>query len=396
MEKIISFEEMERLKEKYLENKEDCIEKIVDLIIKQGIIKKASDIHILPYRKKVIVKYRIDGVLYPVLEIPSELHEGIIVKIKVMSDLPVYKKDIPQDGNIVVENENIEIRATFFPTCWGEKVVMRILDYGSFGFNLEKLGFSENILRNYKEIIKKSSGVILLTGPANSGKTTTIYSTLQEKLKENPDLNIITLEDPIEFKFENITQTQIDRNITYSKGLRSILRQDPDIIVVGEIRDSETAKVVMEAGLTGHLVFATIHAGTVADVLIRLIKMEIEPFLLSSAISGILAQRLVRKICENCKEKCDEEKELMGKFGISVSYKGKGCELCGWSGYRGRTVIGELIIPDNLIKNAILNKVPISKILNIFKEKKIKTLFEDGIEKVKKGITTLEEIKKVI
>jgi len=385
--------------EKIISSQDNIAERIVNCIISQGILNKASDIHFIPKKEKVSIKYRIDGALHFVAEIPINFYEGIIVKTKVMSNLLVYRQDIPQEGNIVFKEKDIELRVTIFPTVWGERIVIRILDYSFFQFDLDKLGFPEKIRSEYENIIKKSNGVILLTGPSNSGKTTTIYSTIQRKLKDEPYLNVVTVEDPIEFKFDNISQTQINNEITYSNALKSILRQDIDVIMVGEIRDYQTARMVMEGGLTGHLVLSTLHAGTSARVIIRLIKMGIEPFLLSSSLICILTQRLVRKICENCKKEFIINKKIIDKLGLPEGitlYKGSGCQQCRNTGYKGRIVIAELIILDNAIREKILEGVSINDIQCFFKERGIKTIYEDGIEKVKQGITTIEEIKRVL
>jgi len=368
----------EQVKRTFLEPGEKDIERIVSTLFSEAIQKRASDIHILPMRNRVAVKYRIDGILHDIVNLAPEIKEGLIIRIKVMSNLIVYKKDIPQDGSIVLPGRNIELRVTIFPTACGEKAVIRILNSDAFPFKLDNLGFSPDIEKGYRKLVSKTHGVILLTGPANSGKTTTIYSTIQEKLRQDANCSISSLEDPVEFRFDNISQTHVKTSsgLTYAKALKSLLRQDPDVIIVGEIRDAETAKMVMEAGLTGHMVISTIHSGTAASVFVRLLEMDIEPFLMASAVSGVLAQRLLRKTCENC--------------------GGKGCETCSRTGYDGRTVIGELVVVDDILREALMGKPSLTQLKEVFTLNRVKTLLDDGTEKVKRGITSPDELEKAI
>ena len=398
--KILSMNELENAKEILLRDTKDGIKKLLELLIYQAILRKASDVHLTPHRNFLSVRYRIDGMFCPVLELPLTLTEGILIRIKVLANLTVYKRDIPQDGNIKLPDREIELRVTTFPTTHGEKAVIRILDSTKLQFTIDELGFSPEIRKRFENLISKSQGVILLTGPANSGKTTTIYASIQRILEmRKSGCNIITLEDPVEFDFGNISQTHISpfTGFTYARALSSILRQDPEVIMVGEIRDRETAKIVMEAGLTGHLILTTIHSGTSATAFIRLLEMGIEPFLLSSSISGIMAQRLVRRICLHCREEYEPAKELIQQFGINgkdTFLRGKGCNSCLGQGYSGRTAINEFLPVNNQLREMLLRKPTLSQLQIFMGENNIKTLLEDGLEKVRNGVTTLEELQR--
>jgi type II secretory ATPase GspE/PulE/Tfp pilus assembly ATPase PilB-like protein len=401
-DKIYTPAELEKTKEILLADRKTCIEEILNLLISQAVMRKASDIHIDPGEHGISIKYRIDGMLCPVMNLPAFIMDGIIVRIKVLSRLVVYKRDIPQDGSIRISGKPLELRVTTFPTIYGEKAVIRIFDSSALRFQLEELGFCPEIERAFTQLILKPGGVILLTGPANSGKTTTLYASIQKILELRSACNIITLEDPVEYTFGNINQTQINpgSNLTYSGALRSIMRQDPEVILVGEIRDAETARIVMESGLTGHLILTTIHAGSASSVFVRLLEMFIEPFLLASAVSAVLNQRLVRKICPFCAEEYHPAGETIQKFNISTEtttfVRGKGCDNCLYQGYSGRTVVAELVVMDDLLKEFVMKKPSISQLKEFLKERQNRTLLDDGLEKVKQGITTIEEIERVI
>jgi len=402
LERAYTPDELQREKDILLSDKTNGIESVVDLLISQAVVRQASDIHFEPHINEVSVKYRIDGMMYPIADLPVSLKEGLLMRIKVLSHLIVYRRDIPQDGSIHISGQPIELRVTTFPTIYGEKAVIRILDSRNIRFKLEQLGFSQDISNTLENLILKPQGVLLLTGPANSGKTTTLYACIQKILEKRPLCNIITLEDPVEYTFGNISQTHVNSNasFTYADALRSILRQDPEVILVGEIRDEETARMVMEAGLTGHLVLTTIHSGSAVSVFVRLLEMNIEPFLLSSAISGVINQRLVRKVCQSCAVEYLPSHDILSRLKLSdnswVFKKGKGCNNCLYQGYSGRTVISEMVLMDDRLRQFILKKPSISQLKNLLQELNNRTLVDDGLEKVKQGITTPEEIDRVI
>jgi len=400
---ILSLAELKKCSKKIMESGEDNIEKLVDLVFSQAILRRASDIHLEPQKDIVSVRYRIDGMLYSVMELPSSLKENLVIRIKVLSNLSVYKRNIPQDGRIEFHIEGIDLRVTTFPTIHGEKVIIRIFDSRKLRFKIEDLGFSAFVQKEFQTLISRPQGLILLTGPANSGKTTTLYAAL-EKIAETKShsSSIVTVEDPIEYDFGTISQTQLgpSSGLSYSRALRSLMRQDPEVIMVGEIRDKETAEIVTQVGLTGHLVLSTIHSGTALSVFIRLIEMGIEPFLLASSISGVMAQRLVRVICPHCKETYSPSPEFLEKFGIKKQglefIHGKGCNKCLFQGYSGRTAIAELLVVNERFRQILLQKPTLSQLESLSREMKMPTLLEDGINKVKEGITTLEELKRVV
>lgn len=401
-EKQLTSAEIEQRVQDLLATGRDPVEHILDLLISQAILRKASDIHFEPHRNAFAVKYRIDGALLPVIELPPSLQEGCLIRMKVLSSLIVYKRDIPQDGNFKLPDAQVELRVTTFPTVFGEKAVIRIFDSKQLKFAVEQLGFNPATMTLFEQTILRPQGVVLLTGPANSGKTTTIYAAIQKILERKPGCSVLTLEDPVEYEFGNISQTQIQPNseLTYPAALRSILRQDPEVMLVGEIRDSETAKITMEAGLTGHLVLTTLHAGTAASVFVRLFEMGIEPFLLSSAISCVMNQRLVRKICPGCKTRYYPEKKILDAFGINgdagAFYHGTGCPLCVNQGYAGRTVLTELVVMDDTLREFLLGKPSLSQIRTFLGKKNVRTLCDDGMEKAQAGITTLDEIERTV
>ncbi len=297
------------------------------------------------------------------------------------------------------ENKDIDLRVSTLPTVFGEKVVMRILDKSNVQIKLENLGFSEEMLANFRRLIRKPNGIMLVTGPTGSGKTSTLYAALNEI--NQLDKNIITLEDPVEYQLKIINQVQVNQSVglTFASGLRSILRQDPDVIMVGEIRDKETAEIAIEAAMTGHLVFSTLHTNSAAGAVARLIEMGIEPFLISSSIIGVIGQRLVRKICPSCKEEYIIEKEVIEELGSNIEinkfYRGKGCKSCKGTGYKGRAAINELLIPDDTIRKLINERVSAVELKEAAEKNNMKSLRKDGIEKAVNGITTLEEVMRV-
>jgi len=395
---------------------EPIVIKLVNLIIMQAIKEGASDIHIEPEEEVLKTRFRADGMLHEISSPPKHLQSAIISRIKIMANLNIAERRTPQDGRFTVklEGKQIDVRVSCIPTIYGENVVLRLLDVSSALLGLEQLGFPKEILDKYHKLITRPHGIILVTGPTGSGKTTTLYASLAKI--NTPEKNIITVEDPVEYKLAGIRQTQVDTNVnlTFANGLRSILRQDPNIIMVGEIRDFETAEIAVQAALTGHLVFSTLHTNDAPGAITRLIDMGVEPFLASSSVIGVLAQRLVRKICPDCREKYTPAKESLQDIGLNQEekisattsngpanfyggdfYQGKGCAKCMNTGYKGRISIYELMLPDDKIRNAIVAKAPTDEIRKLARSSGMLTLMEDGIEKVKAGITTMEEVLRV-
>ncbi len=379
--------------------------KLMNVIISQAVKERASDIHIEPYEKELRVRYRIDGVLYQVLTPPRSYHAAIVSRIKIMANLNIAEKRLPQDGRIkiMLTGREIDIRVSIVPTAFGERVVMRLLDKGTFLLSLEELGLNTKNLHQFERLLECSHGIILMTGPTGSGKTTTQYAALNRL--NSMENNIITIEDPIEYMMEGIAQIQVRPKIdlTFANGLRSILRQDPDTILVGEIRDTETAEMAIQASLTGHLVFSTLHTNDASGAITRLLNMGIEPFLVSSSVVAVLAQRLVRTICQSCKSHYTPDDLELENIGIEknrlhdgVLWRGGGCAQCIGRGYRGRTGVFELLIVRENIQNLILSNVDSNTIKReaIIKNE-MTTLREDGAEKALEGITTVEEVMRV-
>ncbi len=380
--------------------------RILDLVMMQAISDRASDIHIEPDEKSLRIRFRIDGILYETMTLPKAVHPSLTARIKILAEMDIAETRLPQDGNFNVrmDQRGFEIRVSTFPTIYGENVVLRLLDQTSPLFTLEELGFSEEMLNQFKQLLRKTTGMILVTGPTGSGKTTTLYASLN--LINSVDKNIITIEDPVEYRLPLIRQTQINpkAGITFATGLRSILRQDPDVIMVGEIRDLETAQIAVQAALTGHLVLSTLHTNDAPEAITRLLDIGVEPYLISSSVIGVLAQRLVRTICPHCKTSLPGDeitlKELKGmnlKLDTPfVLYRGKGCKQCKQSGYLGRTGIYELLVVDESIKRLISEKASSELIRLTAREKTgLKSLREDGLLKVGKGITSREEVNRV-
>ena len=373
--------------------------KLVDSIIQQAIVDKASDIHIEPGENLVRIRYRVDGQLREIMEYPKRLHNALAARIKIISDMDITIKRHPQDGRKKFEygRQDVDLRISTLPTVYGEKIAIRILDRDKYFLELGELGLSGENLHGYREIIRYPYGMILVSGPTGSGKTTTLYSTLREL--NSIEKNIVTLEDPVEYILEGINQVQVAPKIglNFAEGLRSILRQDPNIIMVGEIRDSETADIAIRAALTGHLVLSTIHTNDTASAVTRLIDMGIEPFLISSSVIGVAAQRLVRKICPECKieyEADDGELISLGFKGPLKLYKGKGCPFCNNTGYKGRIAIYEIMKILNEHKKPITEKASANILKDISVKNGMNTLKENGIQLVLDGVTTLEEILK--
>ncbi len=380
--------------------------RMFDLVMIQAIRDRASDIHLEPDETSLRVRFRIDGFLYESLSLPKQIHASLTSRIKILAEMDIAETRLPQDGNfnVKMEKRGFEIRVSTFPTIYGENVVLRILDQTSPLFNLEDLGFSEDMLNFSKQLIRRPNGILLVTGPTGSGKTTTLYAFLN--LINSKEKNIITIEDPVEYRLALIRQTQVNpkAGITFATGLRSILRQDPDVVMIGEIRDRETSEIAHQAALTGHLVFSTLHTNDAPEAVTRLMDIGVEPYLISSSVIGVLAQRLVRTICPDCKTSYSADPGLFSELGDEVSglgenltlYRGKGCKNCKQSGYRGRTGIFELLHVSDKIKQLISEKASTQVIRETAKKTTgMASLREDGLRKVLKGITTLEEVDRV-
>ncbi|NQT94855.1 MAG: type II secretion system ATPase GspE [Candidatus Omnitrophica bacterium] len=373
--------------------------KLVNMIIMQAVKDKASDIHIEPEEKMLRVRYRIDGLLHEGPQPPKDLEAAILSRVKVLANMDIAERRKPQDGRIMLkmQGKDIDMRVSSFPTVHGENIVIRILDKASVLLGLAELGMSKEALKGFDKLIRRPHGIILVTGPTGSGKTTTLYAALSTINTE--EKNIITIEDPVEYQLPMIRQTQVNvkAGLNFASGLRSILRQDPDIIMVGEIRDPETAEIATQAAMTGHLVFSTLHTNDAAGAVTRLVDMGMEPFLVSDSVIGILAQRLVRVVCEKCKEKITPTDDMLKDLGLERSdnisiYKGKGCPKCKNMGYMGRAGIYELLIIDDDIKKLIIAKASADEIKKKAVSSGMQTLRDDGIEKATAGITSVEEV----
>lgn len=378
--------------------------RFVNSVLFQAVKEKASDIHVECFEKEVTVRFRKDGLLHKITEIPKKLQSSIISRLKIMAELDIAEKRKPQDGRIRVKvaGRDVDVRISTVPTSWGESVVMRLLDRSSVLLSLEDLGLLGKKLDDLNSFIKRPHGIILVTGPTGSGKTTTLYASLERI--NSPDKKIITIEDPVEYQIQGINQIQVNSkvNLTFANGLRSVLRQDPDVILVGEIRDRETADIAIHASLTGHLVFSTLHTNDSASAITRLIDMGIEPFLVSSSLMAVVAQRLIRHLCNNCKEQYTPTDEELLKIGIKramlkdgMLYRSRGCEICLDTGFSGRSGIFEILKIDDDIRNLTLGSTDSNSIKRKSMEKGLVTLRGDGIEKVIKGTTSIDEVVRV-
>jgi type IV pilus assembly protein PilB len=372
------------------------IVKLVDLLLMQAIKDRASDIHIEPFKNKINIRYRIDGVLYEIPPPSKHLLPAIVSRIKILSNLDIAERRLPQDGAFLVnvEKKGIDIRVSSIPTIYGEKVVMRILDKSSTPLDLKEIGFEPRDLENFKKAIFSPHGLILITGPTGSGKTTTLYAALNEII--SPRKNISTVEDPVEYKLEGINQVQIKPSIglTFANTLRSFLRQDPDVIMVGEVRDLETAQICIRSSLTGHLVLSTLHTNDASSAISRLIDIGIEPYLISSSLLLVGAQRLVRRLCPECKEAYEPTAKLREEFKIKqdLLYKPKGCDYCSHTGYRKRTAIYEIIPVNDKLRELISRNASLGEIAKVVRDIGVNSLTESGIEKVEQGVTSIEEV----
>ncbi len=384
------------------ETSEAPIIKLVNHVFGQAVKSQASDIHIEPYQQHLQVRFRLDGVLHNVLSPPRRLHAAIVSRIKVMARLDIAEKRLPQDGRMEVKigERLVDVRVSCLPTAFGERVVLRLLEKSGKLLSLEEVGLTSAALAEMKRLLQLSHGIILVTGPTGSGKTTTLYAALS--YINSPDRNILTIEDPIEYQLDGIGQMQVNPkiNLTFASGLRSMVRQDPDVILVGEIRDRETADIAIHAALTGHLVFSTLHTNDAASAVTRLIDMDIEPFLVSSAVQAIIAQRLVRVLCPHCKEPYEPEEAQWTELGLEKDtlgpiFRAKGCEKCLETGYRGRTGIYEFLRMTESIKGLVLQTSDSNQIGRAARKEGMVSLREDGIQKVIEGKTTISEVLRV-
>ena len=383
---------------------DESVIKIVDDLLHHAISCDASDIHLEPTEQGLRIRFRLDGLLSDKESLSLSIMDQIISRIKVLSNINIAEKRIPQDGKFRVKNgENeIDLRVSTFPSIFGEKVVIRILDRSHNLLELDALGFDEVLLEQFKQLINKSSGFFLVTGPTGSGKTTTLYAALSAL--NSPEKNIITLEDPVEYNLDGVTQGHIhpQAGFTFASGMRSLLRQDPDIVLVGEIRDKETAQIAIEAALTGHLVLSTVHTNDAPSVIMRLMDMGIEPFLINASVTGVLSQRLARKICSDCKVSYEptvsQEKTVLQRLNLKIPhlYKGEGCEHCLGTGYKGRTGIFELLTMSNKLR-FLVNKNP--SFVEIYDQScasGMNPLLSDALQKVEQGIITLDELVRTV
>ncbi|MBI3615758.1 MAG: Flp pilus assembly complex ATPase component TadA [Candidatus Omnitrophica bacterium] len=376
--------------------------KIVDAIIKAAVDNRASDIHVEPEETSMYLRYRIDGILYDVSPPPKSMELAIISRIKIMANMDIAERRLPQDGRIQTQvgEKEVDLRVSTFPTIHGENVSIRVLDKSAITLTLEQLGFDLGTLSRFDTLLSRPHGIVLVTGPTGCGKTTTLYAAL--RTVNAVEKNVITLEDPVEYRIPRIRQSQVDvkAGLTFANGLRSILRQDPDIVLIGEIRDLETSEIAIHAALTGHMVFSTLHTNDAPGALTRLIDMGVEPFLTASSVVGVLAQRLVRTLCAKCKEPYEPTPEILKSLGISpgkktILYRLKGCEECKKTGYRGRTGVYELMETTDVVRDLVLRKASSREIKEQAVKEGMTTLRKAGISKVLEGLTTVEEVLRV-
>ena len=398
------FSEIEEVGDLLDDTSDSPVIRLVNLMFSQAVRDNASDIHIEPYQNSVKIRQRLDGILYDMLRPPKHVQSALISRVKIMAKLNIAEKRLPQDGRIElkVANKEIDVRVSTLPTAFGERVVLRLLHKSSVMISLSDLGMPEDRFATFDKEIRSPNGIVLVTGPTGSGKTTTLYAALSAI--NNTDINIITVEDPIEYRISGIGQVQINPKIdlTFASGLRSIVRQDPDVILVGEIRDTETAEIAIQSALTGHLVFSTLHTNDSAGAITRLRDMGIEPFLIASSVNAILAQRLVRIICENCKEEYTPTPEMLDRIGLGGEeykdrkvFRGRGCAKCHSTGFKGRRGIFELLHMTQEMKALVLKTSDANQIRQRAIENGMVTLQQDGAQKVLEGITTIEEVYRV-
>lgn len=376
--------------------------RLVNQLLLGAINERASDIHIDPQESAILVRYRVDGQLRTERSLPKHMQNVITARMKILANLNITETRAPQDGRIKknVNSRPVDMRISTLPTVFGEKIVLRILDLTHAGNDLELLGFGAENLRHFRSIIQRPSGIVLITGPTGSGKSSTLYAALHDL--NDTTVNIMTIEDPVEYQLEGINQIQVNQatGMTFAKGLRAVLRGDPNIIMVGEIRDKETVEVAIRASLTGHLVLSTLHTNDAISTIVRLVNMGVEPFLVASAVSGIVSQRLVRKVCRDCGEPesvSPSELDLFHKRGMTIHkvMRGKGCPSCNMTGYKGRLAVQEVLVIDDEMKQLILHKESMHTVREYAIKKETLFLLDDGLRKVKQGVTTTEEILRV-
>jgi general secretion pathway protein E len=398
------FTELEEGEDLLDETSDAPIIKLVNHLFSQAVKSRASDIHIEPYQQNLQVRFRLDGVLYNILSLPRRLHAAVVSRIKVMARLNIAEKRLPQDGRIDLKigERLVDVRVSCLPTAFGERVVLRLLEKSGKLLSMEEIGLSAEALAETKRLLRISHGIVLVTGPTGSGKTTTLYAALSHI--NSPDKNILTIEDPIEYQIDGIGQMQVNPkiNLTFANGLRSMVRQDPDVILVGEIRDLETAEIAIQAALTGHLVFSTLHTNDAASAVTRLIDMGIEPFLVSSAVEAIVAQRLIRLVCQRCREAYQPDEAELAELGLKPNprrsmriFRAKGCQACLETGYRDRTGIYEFLRLTEGIKSLVLKTSDANQIKQAAVAQGMKTLRDDGIRKVVQGRTTISEVMRI-
>ncbi len=407
LDRKLELPEIQRILVHRLVNENAEISEVVDIVIEQGTRHRASDIHFEAYKDVLRIRYRIDGFFRDVLTLPAEHHDRLIARLKVMAELNAHEKKMPQDGRISlhVANKRIDFRISTVPTVTGEKAVVRIFDSTRFVFDLDKLGFYPETQKKFEEVLLGLQGSVIVAGPTGSGKTTTLYAALQRLAKMRSDsASIITIEDPVEVNFGLFPQMEINRKfgLTFADCLRAVLRQDPEAIMVGEIRDPETCEIAMRAGLTGHLVLTTVHSGTAAEVITRILDMGIEPFVVASSITAVVAQRLVRLICKRCRavfEPPEYMEEMLARwFGEEGArlFKGKGCPRCNQTGYAGRTVIAELLVMSDTLRSSIIAKASTNELTKVARDSGMIPLFRSGLRKIRDGRTTIEEVTRAL
>lgn len=384
---------------------ETAVVQMVNLIFSQAVRDGASDIHIEPYEREVRVRYRLDGILHEMIKPPKRMHAALVSRLKILGEMNIAERRLPQDGRIklTIAGRQVDVRVSIVPTVYGERAVMRILDKSNAMVGLEELGMASDILTVFRKLIRQPHGMILSTGPTGSGKSTTLYGALQELT--SPITNILTIEDPVEYQIAGIGQIQVRPHIglTFANGLRSIVRQDPDILMVGEIRDEETAEIAIHAALTGHMIFSTLHTNDSPGAITRLLDMGVEPYLAASSLLGILAQRLVRRICSHCAHPTHEPEEVLEQIGITQSdirgkqlLRGEGCDRCQGTGYKGRTGLYELLVVDETVRQMTTARSSANVIkAHATEKRKMRTLLEDGRRTVLAGLTTTDEVLRV-
>ncbi|MGX1263545.1 type IV pilus assembly protein PilB [Rossellomorea marisflavi] len=395
-------EEQVQVDEPSVTDAESPIVRLVNQILSNAVTQKASDIHIDPQETKVAIRLRVDGILRTERNLPKHMQSMLLARLKIMANLDITEFRVPQDGRmkVNVDVHPIDLRVSTLPTVYGEKIVLRLLDLGSQLNDLQKLGFNKVNHQRFMNLIKQPTGIVLITGPTGSGKSSTLYAALNHLNSE--EVNIITVEDPVEYQLEGINQISVNQQVglTFAKGLRAILRQDPNVIMVGEIRDKETVEVSIRASLTGHLVLSTLHTNDSISTITRLLDMGVEPFLVASSLSGVVAQRLIRRVCRDCKQVVPATTREIGIFAkrgmkIETITRGTGCSSCNMTGYKGRIAIHEILMMNEEMKKVILNDEPISKLRELAIRNKTIFLVDDGLLKVKQGLTTTEEVLRV-